>query len=329
MTEFIIYSDIHHYKNPHNSYVCPDGANSWLFEQLKVVQRVFDYAKQHNVETVIFDGDLYESKDRIDFPTLNSVWRFYTQLAKEHRIIFNIGNHDYSTLDRQNSSLVTYSDNIQVIHAPTDIVFGDTLCRIVPHGMVEGNLGVPSSSPICLLFTHEVISDLRLGERSYSLKTTLKKEIFSDWTKVFNGHIHMPQEINNIINIGSTMQQDFGEAGESKRFIHYKDGEIISIPVTAPEFFIYPELTEELKDKIEDDDTNFYRIDIPPESLGDSIFQKYNVSFRVKRNTERKVRLKETKTDKEELFEYITIINPNDLNRKKLLKIGLELRGQV
>jgi len=57
---------------------------------------------------------------------------------------------------------------------------------------------------------------------------------------IFNGHIHLPQKVGNIICVGSPLQQDFSESRQEKRVMIWKDGEIINIDTShLPQFRVY------------------------------------------------------------------------------------------
>ena len=229
-------------------------------------------------------------------------------------------------IDRD-SSLRPFSAVATVVTEPSLHQIGNGMLKIIPYGMTGDNLSLPKElfSKNNILVTHEDIAGLKLGPLDYKSGSPLKKEIFGDWTYVLNGHIHKPQTVGNIINVGSCMQQDFSEIDEEKRFVHYKDGDIISIPLDHPKFFSFDGLNDKLKKMIEIDDRNFYRIDIDSKLLSDSIFKKFNVFPNLVKSEKREIRLKEKLTDEEELEEYIKLFN-KELDKEKLLKVGKELQ---
>jgi len=321
---FVTYGDIQYYTNPSKSYTRPDGMNSWLWEQIQVTHQIFSYAKDNNINLVIFNGDLFEIKNRIDFDTLNIVWSLYREYSKSFDIIMNTGNHDFYSLDRRKSSLLPFSDNVRVVCEPEDLKYDSTLIRIIPYGMVEGNLSIPKGFNKTILFTHEDIAGLKLGPSDYTSGAKLKSQIFGSWDIVFNSHIHKPQTLGNIVNIGSPMAQDFGEIDDVKRFIHYKDGEVISVPTACPRFFTFSGLNDKIKKTIMGDSRNFYRIDVDSRLLSDPVFKKFNVSVGEIKVKEREVRLKKNLRKGDELKEYIKISKPK-LDYSRLLKVGEEL----
>lgn len=321
--EFITYSETHYRPNANKSYTRPDGFSSWFHTQLQLTSSVFEYAKTHGITIVFFDGDLFEEKNRINVQIYNAVWQLYKDHSKDFTIILNTGNHDYYAKNRD-STLKPFSDILTVVTEPYDFETGDTVIRIIPHGLLEGNLKVPDGASTSILFTHEDISELQWGTMGHRSSSPVQRQMFNDWSYVFNGHIHKPQELGNIINIGSFMVQDWGEAEEQKRFIHYKDGKIIAVPIHHPEFKTFDRLTDELCEVIENDSVDFYRIDVETQQLSNPIFKKFNVSPNIIKTEKREVRLRKTESVEEEITQYIDIMNPL-LDRNKLIEVGKSL----
>jgi len=321
---FIVFSDIHFYKNPSKSYITDWGYSSWLIEQLRIVDQILDFAKEYNIQYVIHNGDLFEEKNRIPQDLYNTVWMQFKNYSKDFKIILNTGNHD-RILKREYSSLQPFSDICTVVDKPTDYIIDDIFMRIIPYGMLDGNLGLPKEKyKSYLLFTHEDIAGLKHGSMDYTSSSPYKHQIFGDWTYVFNGHIHKPQELVNIINIGSPMIQDWGEKDEQKRFIYYEDDHITPVSIECPQFYEIDKLNDGIKERIENDNRNFYRISISPEQLGDDIFKRFNAQPNIIKKEVRKIRFRDERSD--ELEQYMEIMGvPENLDRNYLLKIGRKI----
>ena len=320
----LIFSDMHFYNNPSKSYVDDKGWYSWLHNQLILCSYIFEQAKEMGVTTVIHNGDLFHEKTRINIALYNVVWQFFQDRVKEgFEIILNTGNHDLLTYN--DSALRPFSEMCTVISEPEILKFDKTNFKFVPYGKEADALELPEGEGMTnILFTHTDIAGLKYGPTDYESGAPLKHQLLSDWDIVFNGHIHKPQELNNIVSIGSPMIQDWGEVGEQKRMIQYKDHNYRSIALCGPEFVTLDRLTDKLKAKIATNTVDFFRIDVSSEQLTDPIFQQYNVFPRVTRSEKREIRLRETESVDEEIRKYVDIID-SKLDKKKLLKIGLEL----
>jgi len=320
--QFVAFSDAHFYTNSSKSYIVPSGYSSWLEEQLGIVESIFTYARKNDVEMVIHNGDLFEEKNRINVPVYNKVFELFADHSDKLDIVLNTGNHDVFTADLD-SSLKPFSSICRVITEPQAFTLKeDTTLFFFPFGQfnIEENYPIPKDT-YNVLFLHEVIAGLSTGTSSYQIGSEVKTNYLSKWNLVLNGHIHSPQQMNNITNIGSIMPQDFGEAGEQKRFIHFKDGEIKSIPIDHPKFIILDGLSEKLNGKLENNNRDFFRLDIDSSELSNKIFNKFNVFPNIVKSRERKIRLKETKSEGEELQEYLNIVDTS-LDKERLLRWG-------
>ena len=319
--QFVAFSDAHFYNNSSKSYITASGYSSWLEEQLSIIESIFVYAEKNDVEMVIHNGDLFEEKNRINVPVYNKVFELFADYSKSFDIVLNTGNHDVFTADLD-SSLKPFSSICRVITEPYKYISDDTDIFFIPFGQfdVEENYKLRDNI-YNILVLHEVIAGLSTGTNSYQIGSEIKPIYLKKWDLVLNGHIHKPQELNNILTVGSIMPQDFGEVGEQKRFIHFKDGEIKSIPIDHPNFIILDGLSNKLNGKLENNKRDFFRIDIDASELSNKIINKFNVFPNIIKSKEKKIRLKETKSVEEELQEYLNIIDTS-LNKDKLLEFG-------
>ena len=324
MSEFIIFSDLHFYKNYSKSKVLDNGRTSWLDTQLKLVHNIFKYAKENNIKTVIINGDIFEEKNHLPQDLYNEIWNLFNQYSEDFRIILNTGNHDFLTLSRS-SSLQPFSSIVEVVRVPVDMTMGNDFVRIVPFGMLSPtSLQLPDGIyEHCILCTHEDIQGFKYSS-GQEIESDTKVEVFRGWDTVFNGHIHTPQNIKNIINIGSCMIQDWGESRDSKRFIHYKDGKITDLYLECPDFIEIPNVEEADLERITQDSYNYYRIHIYLEQLGNPIFNKFNVFPKVDKKYKREVRMQDNLSFEEKVDTYISL-QKTDLDTSKLANTAFEL----
>jgi len=309
MSEFIVFSDPHYHKNYKKSYILENGISSWLQTQVDITDSIFAYAETNNIYTVIINGDFFETKNYISSSLYNFMWKLFKKYSEKFNIILNTGNHDIFKQDR-NSSLTPFSDIINVITQPIELTFDDTKVKFIPYGMTKDEL----KSDADILFLHEEIE----GIINFKSEKLIRLKDILDYKLVFNGHIHSPKDIHNIINIGSILPQDWGEAKDRKRFIHYKDGKVTSVPIKHPKWNIL--------DSIPDDINNydFYRINISPDELKDPVFKLYNVFPNITKSTKRKNRIERTNNINDEIIQYIELMD-SDLNTDRLFKIAKEL----
>jgi len=322
--EFILFSDTHFYKNTQRSIPDTKYITSWIRSQVDILKQIFSYATDNNVETIIFNGDLFEEKNRIDQAVYNLVWELFKEYSEQgFNIIMNSGNHDLLTLSRQ-SSLRPFSNIVDVIQSPTRFYDDDYEFLFIPYGMVEEiDLSINYNYNKHILFLHEDMQGLTYGSIRTKSNTGISSMSFKDWTHVFLGHIHRPQTLGNIVVVGSTMCQDWGESDEIKRYIYF-DSQIKSIPINCPKFYQLAGLSPRIIKSIEANDKDFFRVDVSAEELSNPIFQKYNISPYVIKSTKRELRLLDSATDEDDVKRYLEIVDTN-LDRVLLENIGREI----
>ena len=319
----LVFSDIQ-YRN----YLRVESTQvNWLDIQLKATDEVFEVAKANNIRHIIFNGDLFEEKNKINVPLYNKVWNYYRKKAEQgFELFFNLGNHDMASISGE-TSLQPFSEFASVIKVPTNIFVGGIEAFIVPYNyMKDAGVEDPTSSSIneVVLFLHEEIEGLNFGPMNYTGNPNIKLKDLKSYRLVVNGHIHKPQEVDNVVNVGALVQQDFGEAGEDKRIIIINnDMTVKSIPINGPKFYPGLELNKKNIEKVREYSTgiNFFRFDISEEEVDNSIFDLPNVFYKIVKRKEREFRLKTGLSTNDEIKQYVEEFN-KDLDMDRLIKIG-------
>jgi DNA repair exonuclease SbcCD nuclease subunit len=308
---FIVLSDLHFYRNIRKSVPTDRSISSWLDMQFDVVAQVFEYAKENDVETVIINGDIFEEKNKIDVGIYNLVWDFFYSWSVYDcfHIVINTGNHDMFAHNR-NSALKPFSTIATICRNPTK-VNNDFL--FLPYGYKQ------CDQTAKFLFTHAEICRHEQGIKYDGFDV----DFLNQFEYVFNGHIHQADEFGNIVNVGSIIRQDFNEADEQKRFLHYANNKLRSVNIKCPNFITVDDLTSKMRKKIEKNTTDFFRISIDSSMANDPIFSKHNVSVHKIKEVERTTRIKQGIDKEEELKEYIKLKDPDkQYDWELLLKIG-------
>lgn len=325
MRTFILYSEPHYDYGLSKSYIRQDGLSSWLVAQLEVTRSILEFGLKRDIRWTVVNGDIFEKKNNINATVYNEVWGLYNEFfEKGMRFIFNTGNHDYF-LKTRNSALRPFSPIVRIVSKPTNFYFphktdAKILTKVIPHGMTFEQLDRPNVET-AILVLHEDIQGL-LYSNNYKGVKGINPDILQDWDLVLNGHIHRPQKVGNIVNVGSLIQQDFGEAEDEKQFYVVHDGSVDSFPTNGPKHYNIQSLNEALRTKIEQDEYNFYKIDVPSKVVRDEIFSKHNVYPNVVKSAKREARWREKQTTdvKEEARQYMKITRTK-LNRKKLMEV--------
>ena len=93
MSRILIYSDIH--IHPHKKKV------ERLHDCLKAQEWVFQTAKDNNIRDIVFVGDLFQDRQKIDVTTYHLTFDIFEKYLKgDLRVWLLLGNHDLWYYDR-------------------------------------------------------------------------------------------------------------------------------------------------------------------------------------------------------------------------------------
>lgn len=236
MGKVLIFSDLHIF--PHKR------KNERLEDCLEVLRWVFKTAKKENIKTILFGGDFFHDRQKIEIYTYQKTFEILRDELNGSGIelFLLLGNHDIWFNDNTDfSSVMPLSalPGIVVVKKPTRIKIENHSWDFIP-------------------FTHNPIESIKElkelkeldGEEEYSLghlaldgailhnnqhsdvsvehdgeMVTVSASIFSHYRHTFLGHYHAEQKVNKKVEyIGSPLELSFGEAFQKKHIIIF-DGD--------------------------------------------------------------------------------------------------------
>ena len=319
----VIFGDLHAGWNQKRSYIKPSGLTSWLENQLDILNQIGDFCSYNNVEYIISNGDLFDNKSLIDLVTFNVIYQKMVELSHSYKMIFNVGNHELLKVSGL-SSLDSFGSFAVICKLP---VFLEDKLVIVPYGMIEevnkevSNIVKTDRILVC----HEDINILAYGNNDSKSTARIACDNFYGWKNVINSHIHKPQTVNNIINIGSPSPVSWGESDEIKSFVFIDNDIIRRVKIKHPEFKTFSTLSDKTREIAESDNYNFYRFSIEKEQIVDPIFKKFNVFPKLHKALAKLERISSSKDLFSDIEEYIEIIGETNLEKEFLLSIAKEI----
>lgn len=234
--KWLITADVHVYQHKKSSerlQDCLDALN-WIFQT----------AVQKNVSCVIFAGDLFYDRFKIDVPTYQKTFEIFKNYTDkyEFQILLLMGNHDMFMHKKWDiSSMIPLSGipSVNVINKPCVSHIDDIPVAFLPYTedpisdlkKIEEKAKLLSRPPE-VLFGHVALDNAVLNPL-YATKSEVQLEndgdmikvgssIFQNWKQVFLGHYHAAQTIDgNVEYVGSPLQLNFGEAFQPKHVIIY------------------------------------------------------------------------------------------------------------
>jgi len=227
MSEVLLYSDLHIHAHKRSI----DRLNNCL----EVQEWVFETAKERLISDIIFAGDLFQDREKIDVFTYTLTFKLFKKyLDGTIRLWLLLGNHDLWFRDRWDVSSVHPFDalnGVTVIDKPCTLAIQGRLVDFLPYvqNPVEHLLTLGQSDAE-ILVAHLACHGAQLN-RVYDTRADVIVEhdnemvkvdssLFSNWKKVWLGHYHGHQKVSdNVEYIGSPLQLSFNEAFQHKYIV--------------------------------------------------------------------------------------------------------------
>ena len=346
MSKVLLFSDIH--IHAHKRKI------ERLYDCLHVLDWVFEVAEKNHIENIIFGGDLFHDRQKIEIFTYQKTYETLRKwlITGKYKLFLLLGNHDLWFNEKTNiSSVIPFSDipNVKVISNVERIKIDNSYWDFIPfthdpltaikmlNGMdgkkeyAIGHLAIDGAK----LHTH-VVSDVIIEHDGDMV--ILDSEIFSGYKHVFLGHYHAEQKLNkNVEYIGSPLQLSFGEAFQNKHVIIFEQDKNNCNYIKnefSPKHFI---IKSEDVDKY-DLNNNFVQVCVDDVSSIDLLNLKKDIisnnklgSLEIKQSKENlsEHKIHEAKSiltkGSDMLKEYIKFVPHEGLDEDRLLSVGKEI----
>lgn len=293
--KILFFSDLHAHAHEQFSRRLETGRNSRLQDCLDIIQQVKDLlVSRRDIQAVIFCGDLFHARNKLDVDVFTSV---YAQIKGLRNVcdslgiyepILLTGNHDQYTRIGEVHSLQPFREIARVIDEPTalslvhrDTAIGDEVVKIklYPHTSDVATLKqrIAAQENFHIMVIHQAVKEGRLGPGDITLAEVplSTADLRLDELKYcFAGDYHKRQWIGNFHYIGSPLQLTFGERDETKAFtiLDTQTWTCEEVHTQAPRFFIFNTLADYEQAKISRDySKDFVRIEAKSSAEVDKI----------------------------------------------------------
>lgn len=358
--EILVFSDLH--IHPHKR------SAERLEDCLRVLDWSFKTALDRGIKNIVFLGDLFHDRQKIDVLTYQKTFEIFEKYlcSLEFNVILLLGNHDlwhYEKLDVSSVNPLRNLPGVRVVNKPCVTKITD--------GTEQFFLGL-------LPYTHNPIEDLKVIEKEWEenvpkgqkkvlgghisvdgavwnvkyntmSEVTIEHDgdmvkvgpdIFKKWDKVFLGHYHAEQKLNDKVEyVGSPLQLSFGEAFQKKHVIIFETdtGKLEYIENKfSPKHYILNQ--EQLDDY--DLEGQFVRLEVEDiasremSEIRQRLVESSKVSSLEIKQTQKKEDhvVKDAKAilykEEEMLEKYVDQANVDNLDKSTLIKIGTAICHQ-
>jgi DNA repair exonuclease SbcCD nuclease subunit len=228
MSKLLLFSDLH--LHPHKR------SNQRLEDCLTALRWVFDTAIEKGINYVLFGGDLFHDRQKIEIYTYQKAFEIFAEYSKKNKfhVYLLLGNHDLWFNDKTNISSVmplSVLPNITVIGKPSRIDIDGHNWDFIPytHNPIESLEQLKNlHSTMKYALGHLALDGAVLHGNQHSDVTiehdgdmvNISASLFDHYKYTFLGHYHAEQRVNKKVEyIGSPLQLSFGEAFQTKHII--------------------------------------------------------------------------------------------------------------
>jgi len=291
---------------------------------LDYLDYIRQYSLDNDIKNIIIMGDIFDKSSNIKNEAFVPLFmKFYDMKMDGIKFYFILGNHDIYSVN---------NDSIVETFKPLGFVIKQTTYEdkfsFMPYTRNEED--IPETGDI--LFTHIPIADFSFDNAYHATeKHAFRKELFSQFNIVFTGHFHRHQHDKNIVYTGSPVQLNFGEEGQKKGFVIFdsvlEDWEFVEyknspkfVRINLNDFQDFNPINKFVGVKIDAKIENFIKL---KRILLDKGAIDVVPFFERKEDIEvgQIDNLKEFSSIKDTIREYISKVEEENIDNKKLLKI--------
>ena len=240
--KILLYSDIHISRT---SSILPLNSSNpkYTYRQnmiLELGKYLADIADKYTPDLIINLGDTFDNHTltSYDIDVASEFFKCFEHINIPHLVI--VGNHEMINQDFNAIRILNNITNIRVISQScsidtNDLVLGKSLeslqLAFLPYCDYKDILEFPTGQ---LLFSHIDIAGSSI-RKNVVLPTGIEQTTLkNNYKLIFNGHIHKPSIMQNIINVGSTTTHSFSDDEDSVPQCYIYDTETNDLQIFKP-----------------------------------------------------------------------------------------------
>lgn len=220
MTKVAIITDTHFGVRNDNVYFMKNMGK--FFDEI-----FFPYLLEHNIDTLIHMGDIFDRRKYVNFHTLNYFRDCFFDKLHEYGIEMYtcVGNHDvyYKNTNSVNSvrSLLGEYKNIHIYdNVAEEVKIKGKDFLFIPWLTVDNgqkSYEVIENTDCKIAFGHLEISGYEMHKGAIC-EHGESKDVYSKFDMVYTGHFHTKNCAGNISYLGTPYEMTFSDCGEEKGF---------------------------------------------------------------------------------------------------------------
>lgn len=202
------------------------GLHSFSMEWLDITTDYFESffiplleEKKRDDDILVILGDVFDNRQSVNIKVLYNAKRVFNKLAKLIDIHIIVGNHDIYMKNSNDISSIDVLEDIPNIHIwkePEVVSYNNRRVLLMPWRKDPNTEAeCVNSNEADYLFCHTDVRGMRYN-RASKVDHGNYIAVYKKFKKVFSGHIHYRQHVDNIIMLGSPFEMTRSDAYNTK-----------------------------------------------------------------------------------------------------------------
>ena len=192
----------------------------------------FPSLEEHNIDTIIHMGDIFDSRKAIDLQSLEWTKRVMLEPLKKYKVYLTIGNHDcyYKNTNNVNSPelLLRNYSNIKIYNRAEEVTIGKRKMLFLPWINSENydhTINLIKKTKAKVVMGHLEVNGFK-ATRGHMMENGMDTKVFDKFEKVYSGHFHTRSNDGKIYYLGNPYEMFWNDVNDPRGF-HIFDTETL------------------------------------------------------------------------------------------------------
>ena len=216
----------------------------------------FPSLEEHQIDTVIHMGDIFDSRKAIDLQSLEWSKRVVFEPLKKYKVHALIGNHDcyYKNTNNVNSPELLLKDyeNIKTYSKATEISLDKLKILLLPwinSENFEETEKLIKKTKAKVAMGHLEVNGFK-ASRGHLMENGMDVKTFNKFEKVYSGHFHTRSDDGQIFYLGNPYEMFWNDVNDPRGFTIFDTDTLEHTPVNNPYKLFYNIYYEDTNHKL-------------------------------------------------------------------------------
>jgi len=216
----------------------------------------FPSLEEHQIDTVIHMGDIFDSRKAIDLQSLEWAKRVVLEPLKKYNVYLTIGNHDcyYKNTNHVNSPelLLRNYPNIKIYTKATEVKFDKLKVLFLPWINSENydeTKDLINKTKAKVAMGHLELNGFQ-ATRGHLMENGMDVKVFDKFEKVYSGHFHTRSTDGKIFYLGNPYEMFWNDVNDPRGFHIFDTETLEQTPVNNPYKLFYNIYYEDTNHKL-------------------------------------------------------------------------------